>query len=67
MRHRMNERRKGGGELLYTLQEVARKIKVSERTLYRWIDNGKLKARKVGRHWRVTEKDLQELLKGEEN
>lgn len=50
--------------MLYTLQEVAKILKVSERTLYRWIKDGKLKAHKVGRNWRVKEEDLKKL-KGE--
>lgn len=48
--------------MLYTLQEVSRLLKVSERTLYRWIKDGKLKAVKVGRHWRIKEEDLKALI-----
>lgn len=52
--------------MLYTLQEVAQILKVSERTLYRWLKDGKLKAHKVGRHWRVKEEDLNAFLKEDE-
>ena len=41
----------------YTLQEVAELLRVSERSVYRYIDGGKLKATKIG-HWRITKKDL---------
>lgn len=47
---------------LYTLHEIEEILSVTQRTLYNWIDSGKLKAVKVGRVWRVTEDALQEFL-----
>ena len=32
----------------YTLQEVAELLRVSEQSVYRYIDGGKLKATKIG-------------------
>lgn len=49
----------------YTPQEVADKLKVNIRTIYRWIREGKLKAVKVGELWRISEKELYKLLQGE--
>ena len=47
---------------LYTLQEVATLLKVSRKTIYRYITSGKLKATKIGQ-WRIKEADLNKLLK----
>lgn len=46
----------------YTTKEVAKLLRVSERSVYRYIDGGKLPATKIG-HWRVTKKDLDTFLK----
>lgn len=47
---------------VYTLDEVADIICVSKRTLGAYIRAGKLKAVKVGRAWRITDKALNEFL-----
>ena len=47
---------------IYTLREVEQILGVTQRTLYRWIDNGSLKAFKAGRTWRVSEEALQEFI-----
>ncbi len=49
---------------IYTLHEVEEILSVTQRTLYNWIDSGKLKAFKVGRTWRVTEEALHEFMTG---
>ena len=49
---------------LYKLREVEQILKLSRRTLLRYISSGKLKAVKVGNGWRVSEQDLRELLEG---
>jgi excisionase family DNA binding protein len=51
----------------YTPQEVADKLKVNTRTLYRWIHEGKLKAVKVGELWRISETELSRILRGEDS
>ena len=43
---------------VYTLEEVIDILKVSRRTIYNYIKADQLKAIKVGREWRVTEKAL---------
>lgn len=48
----------------YTLNEVSKIIGVTVRTLYRYIDEGKLKARKIGNKWQVTYKDLEAYIEG---
>ena len=49
-------------EKLYTLPEVAEILKVSRKSVYRYIQSGKLKATKVGQ-WRIKQSDLDKLLK----
>lgn len=54
-------------EKLLTLKEVATFLRVSERSIFRYIHSGKLKASKIG-YWRISEKDLKDFLSaGETN
>ncbi len=46
----------------FTVEEVADLLKVDPRTIRAAIHGGKLKASKVGRHFRVGESDLKEYL-----
>ena len=53
-------------EEYYTLEEVAERLKVSRRTVNRWIEDGQLTAIKFapGRgHVRVAESDLKDFLR----
>ena len=47
---------------VYTLDEVAEVMKITRRTLYTYVKEGKLKAVKIGREWRVSETALQDFL-----
>ena len=49
-------------EVYYTLAEIAQRLKVSYRTVYRWVHAGELSAFKLGTEWRIAESDLQEFL-----
>lgn len=51
---------------LYNLQEVADILRVSERSVFRYIVSGQLKATKIG-YWRVSESDLRAFLKENAN
>ena len=51
-------------EQLYTPEEVAENLKVTRKTIYNWIHEGKLQAVKVGHFWRISETELKRLLKG---
>ncbi len=46
---------------VYTLEEIENLLLVTRRTLYNWIKDGKLKAFKVGKQWRVTKEALEEF------
>jgi excisionase family DNA binding protein len=45
-----------------TLPEVAERLKVSRRTVYRWIKSGELDAYKFANEYRITESALKEFL-----
>ena len=47
---------------LLTLKETAQILRVSERTIMRYLKSGKLKASKIGQ-WRIKEIDLNRFLK----
>ncbi|MFA5124747.1 MAG: helix-turn-helix domain-containing protein [Patescibacteria group bacterium] len=50
--------------ILYTTQEVADILKVHQRTIFRYIKSGKIKASKIlGREWRIKKEDLDKLIK----
>jgi excisionase family DNA binding protein len=49
-------------ETYYTLSEIAEKLKVSYRTVYRWVQAGELSAYKLKGEYRITERDLKEFL-----
>ena len=45
-------------EQVLTFKEVAKYLKVNERTIYRMAEAGRLPAFKIGNSWRVRESDL---------
>lgn len=50
--------------ILYTTKEVADILKVHQRTIFRYIKSGKIKATKIlGREWRIKKEDLDKLIK----
>ena len=51
---------------LYTLSELEDILGVTHRTLLEYVKKGKLKARKIGGKWKVTEENLRLFINGEE-
>lgn len=49
-------------ERFLTPEEVADKLVVSPRSVRRWLREGRLKGIKVGRLWRIRERDLEVFL-----
>ena len=47
---------------IYSLEEVADILKVSRRTLYTYVKEGKLPAVKMGKYWRVSHENLQAFI-----
>lgn len=50
------------GETIYTLKEVADGLGVHYQTVKTWVSQGKIKAQKIGRSYRVTGAELKRLL-----
>lgn len=48
---------------LYSLQEIADIIGVHRRSVYNWKKDGKIKATKIGKEYRVTAAELNRILK----
>ncbi|MCB2290028.1 helix-turn-helix domain-containing protein [Clostridium sp. CS001] len=47
---------------IMTVSEVATYFKISEVTTYKLVQEGKIPAFKIGRHWRVKKSDLGEFM-----
>ena len=47
---------------LLTIKEVAKILRVSERSVNRYIEAGRLRASRIGQ-WRIKESDLEKFLK----
>ncbi|MBQ2350501.1 MAG: helix-turn-helix domain-containing protein [Cytophagales bacterium] len=47
---------------VYTTEETLKILKVTQRTLYRYIKAGQIKAIKLGREYRITEEALKAFL-----
>lgn len=47
---------------VYTLDEVAEILKVTKRTLYTYVKEGKLPAVKMGKYWRVSQDTLEAFI-----
>jgi len=46
----------------YSIQEVAKMLKVTYLTVYRWIKAGKLQSVKAGKQYRITETEVNKFL-----
>lgn len=47
---------------VYTPLEAAEVLKLTRRTLYSYLKSGQLKATKIGRGWRITQKNLEDFI-----
>ena len=47
---------------VYTVEECAEILKVTKRTIYKYVNEGSLRASKVGRDWRITDAAIQAFL-----
>lgn len=45
-------------EQYYSIEEVAKLLKVAYLTVYRWIKSGKLRSFKAGKQYRISKEDL---------
>ena len=46
---------------ILTVREVAEYLKLSRTTIWRWCNEGKLQAFKVGRSWRIHRSELERI------
>ncbi len=49
-------------EQYYTIEEVAKMLKVAYLTVYRWIQDSKLPSVKAGKQYRIKKNDLDNFL-----
>ena len=47
----------------YTIDEIAKMLKVAYLTVYRWIQTDKLKSVKAGKQYRIKKSDLNHFIK----
>lgn len=52
--------------IFLSVKEVAKHLRVSERSVFRYIHDGKLAASKVG-YWRISQDDLAQFLQQTSN
>lgn len=55
------------GDRLMTLKEVAEYLHLTERTLYKWAQEGKIPASKLGSAWRFRKSDVDEWVEERKN
>ena len=54
-------------EKLLTPPQVAKHLQVNERTVTQWLRQGHLRGFKIGKEWRVSERDLDNFLEQSAN
>lgn len=47
---------------ILTVPEVAKYLKVSQTTVWRWCNDGKLLAFKVGKNWRIHRLEIEKIV-----
>ncbi len=52
---------------IYTVDQVAKLLGLKAKTIRKYIAEGKLKAEKIGKQWRIEEKQLSDLMNIDEN
>lgn len=52
-------------EQYYSMDEVAKMLKVAYLTVYRWVQADKLKAVKAGKQYRIGRSELEKFIKKE--
>ncbi len=59
-------RKRRMNEPIYTVEEVASKLRVAVRTVRKWIRKGDLVAMDIGREYRIRESSLQDFIRRRE-
>ena len=59
---------KGGKKMkTYTIEEVAKILKLSTESIRRYLKSGTLKGSRLGRQWRISEEDLNKFFENNSN
>lgn len=53
-----------GNIVVYTVADLSKLLNTTPQTVRRYINEGKIKGRKVGRQWLVDEEAVKEFLRG---
>jgi excisionase family DNA binding protein len=51
----------------YTVEEIAEMLRVTDRTIRAYINNGDLKAVKLGKYWRIPKEAFNEFIEKHSN
>lgn len=62
----MNEKEIPKELITYTPKELENILDVKREVIWKYIRSGKLKAKKIGKEWRITVKALEEFLSPDE-
>jgi excisionase family DNA binding protein len=54
---------KGSKSELMTAEETCRYLKITQRTLYRYLQNRRIPAFKLGKEWRFVRSDLEQWIR----
>ena len=57
--------KKKGNITVYTVQDLSKILNTTPQTVRKYINEGKIQGRKIGRQWLVEEKAVKEFLRGE--
>lgn len=52
---------------LYTVEDLVDMLKLSDKTVRVYLREGKIKARKIGLRWFITEENLKKFIEGVDN
>jgi excisionase family DNA binding protein len=61
----VSEQRGVINEPVYTVRDIAERFKVTQYAVYQYIKSGRLKASRIGRSWRISERNLRRFVDGE--
>lgn len=56
-----------GNIVVYTVADLSKLLNTTPQTVRKYINEGKIKGRKVGRQWLVDEEAVKEFLRGDSN
>lgn len=56
-----------GNLVVYTVADLSKLLNTTPQTVRRYINEGKIQGRKIGRQWLVDEEAVREFLRGDSN